>query len=150
VGSLIYLGMTRVDIMYAINKLAKFTHKPGKMHFDALIHLLWYLRDHPQVGIRFYSDYLNAPMTKALIAENISICRPFFGFSDLSWNDDVDHGCSTGCFIITYMGGVVDHSSNLPDPVALSSAKAEYNKGCIAFMAASNLWMLLADLEGIE
>jgi hypothetical protein len=40
VGSLIYLGMTRVDIMYAINKLAKFTHKPGKMHFDALIHLL--------------------------------------------------------------------------------------------------------------
>jgi hypothetical protein len=51
---------------------------------------------------------------------------------------------------MTYMGGVVDHSSNLPDPVALSSAEAEYNEGCIAFMAASHLQMFLAELEGIE
>jgi hypothetical protein len=51
VGSLIYLGMTSADIVYAVNKLTKFTHKPGKIHFNALIHLLRYLRDHPQVGI---------------------------------------------------------------------------------------------------
>jgi hypothetical protein len=125
VGSLIYLGMTRVDNVYAVNKLAKFTHKPGKTHFEAIVHLLRYLRDHPNVGIHFYSDYQNAPMTKALIAENLTIAHPLFGFSDSSWNDDVDHGRSTGCFLITYMGGVVDHSSNLPDPVALSSAEAE-------------------------
>jgi hypothetical protein len=50
VGSLIYLGMTRVDILYAVNKLAKFTHKPGKVHFEAMIHLLRYLRDHSQVS----------------------------------------------------------------------------------------------------
>jgi hypothetical protein len=37
---------------------------------------------------------------------------------------------------------MVDHSSNMPDPVALSSAKVEYNEGCIAFMAASHLQML--------
>jgi hypothetical protein len=92
VGSLIYLGMTRVDIVFAVNKLAKFTHKPGRLHFEAMIHLLRYLRDHSHVGVRFYNDYLNAPMTKALIAENISITQPFFGFSDSSWNDDVDHG----------------------------------------------------------
>jgi hypothetical protein len=48
------------------------------------------------------------------------------------------------------MGGVADHSSNLPDPVALSSAEAEYNEGCIAFMVASHLQMFLAELEGIE
>jgi hypothetical protein len=45
---------------------------------------------------------------------------------------------------------VVDHSSNLPDPVALSSAEAEYNEGCIAIMAASHLRMLLCEFEGIE
>ena len=44
----------------------------------------------------------------------------------------------------------MDHSSNMPDPVALSSAKAEYNEGCVAFMAASHLRMLLCELEGIE
>jgi hypothetical protein len=48
------------------------------------------------------------------------------------------------------MGGVVDHSSNVPDPVAMSSAEVEYNEGCIAFMAASHLRMLLAELEGVE
>ncbi len=125
VGSLIYLGMTRVDIVYAINKLAKFTHKPGRIHFEAMVHLLRYLQDHSNVGIRFYSDYINAPMTKALIAENVLITHPFFGFSDSSWNDDINYGRSTGCFITTYLGGVVDHSSNLPDPVALSSAEAQ-------------------------
>lgn len=46
------------------------------------------------------------------------------------------------------MGGVVDHSSNMLDPVALSSAELQYNEGCTAFMAASHLRMLLCELEG--
>ncbi len=53
-------------------------------------------------------------------------------FTDSSWNDDVDTGRSSGCFMIIYMGGVVEHSSNMPDPVALSSAEAEYNEACLA------------------
>jgi hypothetical protein len=36
--------------------------------------------------------------------------------SDSSWNDDVVTGRSTGCFFIFYMGGIIDHSSNMPDP----------------------------------
>jgi hypothetical protein len=85
-----------------------------------------------------------------LIGQNINDNHLLYGFSDSSWNDDQDSGRSTGCFIITYMGGIVDHSSNLPDPVALSSAEAEYNEGCIAMMAASHLRMLLCEMEGIE
>jgi hypothetical protein len=84
-----------------------------------------------------------------LSRQNIDATHLFYGFSDSSWNDDQDTGRSTGCFIITYMGGVVDHSSNLPDPVALSSAEVEYNEGCIAIMAASHLRMLLCEFEGI-
>jgi hypothetical protein len=85
-----------------------------------------------------------------LMAQNITEKHLFFGFTDSLWNDDQDTGRSTGCFILTYMGGVVDHSSNMPDPVALSSAEAEYNEGCTAFMAASHLCMLLCELEGIQ
>jgi len=48
------------------------------------------------------------------------------------------------------MGGKVDHSSNMPEPIALSSAEAEYNEGCVAFMAASHLRMLLCELEGVD
>ena len=62
----------------------------------------------------------------------------------------MDTGQSTGCFILTYMGGIVDHSSNIPDPVTLSTVEAEYNEGCVAFMAASHLRMLLCEFEGIE
>jgi len=72
----------------------------------------------------------------------------FFGFTDSSWNDDQDSRRSTRCYIITYMGGMVDHSFNMPDPVALSSAEAEYSEGCVAFMSASHLRMLLCELEG--
>ncbi len=48
------------------------------------------------------------------------------------------------------MGGIVDHSSNMPDPVASSSAEAEYNEECVAFMAASHLRMLLCELKGVD
>ncbi|MFN9981209.1 MAG: Ty1/Copia family ribonuclease HI, partial [bacterium] len=85
-----------------------------------------------------------------LLTQKIDEKHLFFGFTDSSWNDDQDSGRSTGCFIITYMGDIVDHSSNMPDPVALSSAEAEYNAGCVAFMAASHLRMLLCEFEGIK
>ena len=149
IGSLIYLTMTRTDILFAVNKIAKFSKSPGRVHFEVLIHLLRYLRDTAYLGIKFYSNFAEAPLLHALSSQNIHQHHPFFGFSDSSWNDDPDTGRSTGCFIITYMGGIVDHSSNMPDPVALSSAEAEYNEGCIAFMAASHLRMLLCELEGI-
>jgi hypothetical protein len=38
IGSLIYLGMTRVDISYAVNKMVKYTRNPGRKHLESLIH----------------------------------------------------------------------------------------------------------------
>jgi hypothetical protein len=149
-GSLIYLSMTRMDIIYTVNKLAKFTHRPGKVHFAGLLHLLRYLRDNSSYGVRFYSNLSEAPIYQMLLSQNIEEKHTLFSFTDSSRNDDPDHGRSTGCFIITCMGGIVDHSSNMPDPVALSSAEAEYNEGCIAFMAASHLRMLLCEFEGVR
>jgi hypothetical protein len=147
VGSLIYLALTRTDITYAVNKLTKFTRNPGKKHFEAQIHLLRYLRDNPNLGVTFYSDKKRSPIYHSLMENNIIPRGPLFAFSDLSWNDDVDTGRSTGCYPIINMGGVVDHSSNLPDPVALSSAEAEYNKPCLCGMAVTHLKMLLNDME---
>jgi hypothetical protein len=77
------------------------------------------------LGIRFYSDLEQAPLIQTLNNENIQQIHRLFRFSDSSWNDDIDHGQSTGCFIIKYMGGIIDHSSNLPGLVALSSAELE-------------------------
>jgi hypothetical protein len=48
------------------------------------------------------------------------------------------------------MGGVVDHSSNIPDPVSLNSAEYEYNEACIACQSTSHLDMTLNELEQVE
>ena len=40
IGSFIYLFSTRVDLSFAVYKLAKFSENPGKVHFEGLIHLL--------------------------------------------------------------------------------------------------------------
>ncbi len=81
---------------------------------EALLHLLRYLRDNMYLGLKFYSDITMSPIT-------------------------IDTGRSSGCFMIFYMGGMVEHSSIMPDPVALSSAEAEYNEACLACMATAHL-----------
>ena len=40
IESLIYLLSTRVDLSFAVHKLANFSENPGKLHFEVLIHLL--------------------------------------------------------------------------------------------------------------
>jgi hypothetical protein len=106
IGSLIYLGMTQCNIIYEVNKLAKYTRRPGRNHFEALLHMLRYLHVNPLVGIRFYSNCSRAPLIETLWSQEIREDQVFFGFSDSSWNNDVDTGRNTGCFMITYMGGV--------------------------------------------
>ena len=151
VGALIYLALSRLDISHAVNKLAKFTRRPGRKHFMALVHVLRYLRDHSYLGITYYSDLDRSAIARLLTnSDSVSALGKelFYTFCDSSWNDDVDTGRSTGSYLIIYMGGVVDHSSNMPDPVALSSAEAEYNEACLACMATSHMVMFLNELEG--
>ena len=40
IGSLIYLLSTRVNLSFAVHKLAKFSANPGKVHFEGLVHFL--------------------------------------------------------------------------------------------------------------
>ena len=52
IGSLIYLLSTRVDLSFAVHKLAKFSDNPGKVHFEGLVHLLRYIRDNKTLGLK--------------------------------------------------------------------------------------------------
>jgi hypothetical protein len=44
VGSLIYLGVTRPDILYSIHILSQVVSAPTQIHYSHLLHLLCYLR----------------------------------------------------------------------------------------------------------
>ena len=45
IGSFIYLVYIRVDLSFAVHKLANFSSKTGKVHFEGLVDLLTYIRD---------------------------------------------------------------------------------------------------------
>ena len=49
IGSLIYLLSKRVDLSFAVHKLAKCLANPGKVRFEGLVHLLRYIRDNSDV-----------------------------------------------------------------------------------------------------
>ena len=50
IGSLIYLFTIRVDLSFAVHKLAKFSANPGNVNFEGLVHLLRYIRYNKNFG----------------------------------------------------------------------------------------------------
>ena len=48
--------------------------------------------------------------------------------------------------MIFYQGGPIDHVTNVPGPVAQSSAESEYNATCTAGMALEHFRMLINEL----
>ena len=113
---------TRVDLSFAVHKLAKFSANPGKVHFEGLVHLLRYIRDNKTSGMKYYADLNDAPVTDLLRQANIKNNNSLMAFSDSSWQDFPDTGRSTGAYIMYYQGGPIDHGTHVLGPVAQSSA----------------------------
>jgi hypothetical protein len=88
VGALMYLATTtQPDIAYAVGYLARFNSDPGLAHWQAVKHLLRYLKGTPDYGITYAPD----PHSSELFST-------FF---------DADHGgckdtarCSTGGYLV--------------------------------------------------
>ena len=83
IGSLIYLLSTRVELIFAVHKLAKFSANPGKVNFEGLVHLLRYIRDNKSLGLKYYDDLNDAPVTDLLRQANIKTKNHMMEFSDL-------------------------------------------------------------------
>ena len=80
IGSLIYLLSKRVDLSFAVHKLAKFSANPGKVHFEGLVHLLRYIRDNKTLGLKYYADLNDAPVTDHLRQANIKTKKHLMDF----------------------------------------------------------------------
>ena len=83
--SLIYLLSTRVDSSFAVHKLENISANPGKVHFEGLVHLLRYIRDNKNLGLKYYADLNDAPVTDLLRQSNIKTKNHLMAFSDSSW-----------------------------------------------------------------
>ena len=104
--------------------------------------MLRYIRYNKTLGLKYYADLNNAPVTDLLRQANINTKNRLMNFSDSSWQYCPDTGSSTGSYIIFYQGGPIDHGTHVPVPVAQSSAENEYNSACTAGMVLAHFRML--------
>ena len=146
IRSLIYLLSTRVDLSFAVQKWAKFSANPGKVHFGGLVHILRYIRDNNTFGLKYYADMNDAPVTDLLRQAIIKTENHLMDFYDSSWQYCQDTGRSTGAYIIFYQVGPIDHGTHVTGTVAQSSAEGEYNLAWTAVMALANFRMLIHEL----
>ena len=135
-----------MDLSFAVHKLEKFSENPGKVNFEGLVHFLRYIRDNNTLGLKYYADLNDAPVTDLLIQTSINTKNNLMAFSDSSWQDCSDTGISTGAYIIFYQGGTIEHGTHVPGPVAQSSAESEYNSECTAGMALAHFRMSVHEL----
>ena len=143
IGSLIYLLSTRVDLSFEVHKLAEFSSKPGKVHFEGLVHLSRYIKDNKTLVLKYYADMNDAPVSDLLRQDSIKTDNQFMAFSDSSWQDCPDTGRSTGAYIIFYQGGPIDHFKHVSGPVAQLSAESQYNEACTSGMTLAHFRMLI-------
>ena len=56
VGRFIYLTVSRPDITYSIHVLSRFMHQPCKLHMEATLRVVRYLKNAPGQGLFFSSN----------------------------------------------------------------------------------------------
>ena len=81
-----------MDLSFAVHKLAKFSANPGKVHFEIFINLLRYIRDNNTLGLKYYADLNDAPVTDLLRKATIKTKNQLMAFSNSSWQDCSDTG----------------------------------------------------------
>ena len=74
-----------MDLRFSVHKLEKFPSKHGKVHFEGLVHLLKYIRDNKTLGLKYYADMNDAPLSDLLIQDIINTDNQLVDFSDYSW-----------------------------------------------------------------
>ena len=82
------------------------------------MHILRYIRDNKNLGLKYYADINDAPVTDLLRQAIIKTENHLMTFSDYSWQDYPDTGRSIESYIIFYQGGPINHGTHVPGPVA--------------------------------
>ena len=75
------------------------------------------------MGLNYYDDIKDAPLSDLLIQASIKTDNPLMDFSDSNWKYFPDPGRSTGAYIIFYQVGTIYHGTHVSWLVAQSGAE---------------------------
>lgn len=116
-GSVMY-GMlgTRPDLAFAVGVGSRFSSNPGIEHWNALIHLLRYIKGTINLGITYQGPgRVSTPFARTLLC-----------YGDADWAGDKDKLRSTSGTLVILAGGAVSWISRLQSVAAQSTMEAEY------------------------
>ena len=117
IGTALYLAInTRIDIMFAVCMLARYSNKKTIAACKALSWMFSYLAGTVDVGIN-YGSFEGKTFTE---------CLDMFGFSDADWASDLRTRRSTAGYIVFCCGGPLAWGSKLMTTIAASSMESEY------------------------
>ena len=71
-----------MDLCVVVHNLAKISSNPGKVHFEVLVHLLRYIRDNKNLGLRYYAKIEGESISDLLIQDSINTENQFMVFYD--------------------------------------------------------------------
>ena len=117
IGAALYLAInTRVDIMFAVCMLARFSKSKSLAACKALSWMFSYLSGSVSIGIKF----------SKFCGDSFTACLDLLGFSDADWASDLRSRRSTAGFIVFCCGGPLAWGSKLMTTIAASSMESEY------------------------
>ena len=111
VGSLIYLTVTRPDILHAVGMVSKFMDAPRSVHYAAVLRILQYVKETLYHGLHYSSRY----------------SLELHAYSDADWTGDPTDRCSITGFYFLLGIFLVSWRSKKQDVVSRSSIEAKYH-----------------------
>ena len=119
-GAVMYLAqVTRYDILYAVNQLARAMSKPAKAHMRTAKHLLRYLAGSTDFSITYKQGSFRLA-----------------AFSDANWGNNPDNGRSTSSYIVMLANAPISFKVGLQGLTAQSTMEAELAAAALAMKEA--------------
>ncbi|KAJ9568575.1 LOW QUALITY PROTEIN: hypothetical protein OSB04_004541 [Centaurea solstitialis] len=130
VGKLNYLTITRPDIAFPVGVVSQFMSSPRTPHWEAVRHILKYLKGAPGLGILYQNH-------------NHHVIE---GFTDADYDGDPTNRQSTTGYCVFVGGNLVSWKSKKQNVVSRSSAESEYR--AMAQTTCELIWLrnLLGEL----